>query len=349
MPFSDDFGLIFNCGFCRTFVLECSANQSDCGKKRTTGRKKKSENVVRSGLSVLFQSWFNGPRFTVRCNYFCKHGKQQLSLFDRHCQQLYTAWKNPFRSKGFTKEDYVSTFSSVSWDSLSKLEKSSHSISKCFACAKMYANLQRSFPLSSTFEPDSSVIDTLNEEAFLENEYPKFNTLCETIVGKPFAEVANNHPQKIGLWDMSSEVKKVIHDTQRKCIAECTDSLNKSTLSAAYCTDTSLCKMERLRKAQYYEPPDKSKHKKKHFALQSHKCTNFDELNRRIKEWDKSMGITATDLVKEFDIKGSDAAHKVKLLAMELNPTIPGLEIKSKPKSTKKRLAGSTLFYACPS
>ena len=106
--------------------------------------------------------------------------------------------------------------------------------------------------------------------------------------------------------------------------------------------------MERLRKAQYYELPDESKHKKKRFALQSHECTNFDELNRRIKEWDKSMGFTATNLVKVFDIKGSNAAHKVKLLAMELNPTIPGLEIKSKSKSTKKHLAGSTLSMPVP-
>ena len=161
------------------------------------GRKKKLENVVRSGLSVLFQSRFNGPRFTVGCNYFCKHGKQRLSLFVRHCQRLYTAWKNPFRSKGFTKEDYVSTFSSVSWDSLSEHEKSSHSISKCFSWAKMYGELQRSFPLSPIFEPDSSVINTSSEESFLENEYPKFNNLCEKMVGKPFAEVASNHPQKL--------------------------------------------------------------------------------------------------------------------------------------------------------
>ena len=126
-------------------------------------------NVPREGRRNR-KTWYiliYGPRFTVGCNYFCKHGKQQLSLFDRHCQRLYTAWKNPFRSKGFTKEDYVSTFSSVSWDSLSELEKSSHSISKCFACAKMYANLQRFFPLSPTFEPDSSVIDTSNEKPFL--------------------------------------------------------------------------------------------------------------------------------------------------------------------------------------
>ena len=212
-------------------------------------------------------SRFNGPRFTVGSNYFCKHGKQRSSLFDRHCQRLYIAWRNPFRSTGYAKEDYVSTFSSVNWDSLSEVEKSLHSISKCFACAKMYADLQRSFPLSQTFEPDSSVIDTSNEESFLKTNIPSLIPFCEKIVGKPFAEVANNHPQKIGLRDISSEVKKVIHDTQRKCIAECTDSLNKSTLSTAYCTDTSLSRMERLRKAQYYEPPDKSKYKKKRFAF----------------------------------------------------------------------------------
>ena len=34
----------------------------------------------------------------------------------------------------------------------------------------MYTDLQKSFPLSPTFEPDSSVIDTSNEESFLENE-----------------------------------------------------------------------------------------------------------------------------------------------------------------------------------
>ena len=43
---------------------------------------------------------------------------------------------------------------------------------------------------------------------FLENEYLKFNTLCEKMVGKPFVELASNHPKKIGLPDISSEVGK---------------------------------------------------------------------------------------------------------------------------------------------
>ena len=100
---------------------------------------------------------------------------------------------------------------------------------------------------------------------------------------------------------MSSEVKKVIHDTQRKCIAECTDSLNKSTLSAAYCTDTSLSKMERFRKAQYYEPPDKSKHKK---SVSPFNPTNvpisvnlIEELKNGINLWDLLLLIWLKSLV----------------------------------------------------
>ena len=65
----------------------------------------------------------------------------------------------------------------------------------------------------------------------MKSPFLKTNTLC--------AEVASNHLQKKGLPNISSEVRKAIRDTECKCISECSDSLNKSTLSAAYCTDTS--------------------------------------------------------------------------------------------------------------
>ena len=50
------------------------------------------------------------------------------------------------------------------------------------------------------------------------------------MVGKPFAEVASNHPLRICLPDISLEVRQAIRDTECKCISECSDSLNKSTL-----------------------------------------------------------------------------------------------------------------------
>ena len=40
---------------------------------------------------------------------------------------------------------------------------------------------------------------------------------------------------------------------------------------------------------------------------------------------------------------GTDAAHKIKLLALELNPAFPGLEIKPKHKSTRKKFEGTSM------
>ena len=43
-------------------------------------------------------------------------------------------------------------------------------------------------------------------------------------------------------------------------------------------------------------------------------------------------------LAKDFEVVSTDAANKLKLLALELNPTIPGLEIKPKRKSIRRNL-----------
>ena len=45
---------------------------------------------------------------------------------------------------------------------------------------------------------------------------------------------------------------------------------------------------------------------------------------------------------------GTDAAHKIKLLALELNPTIPGLKIKPKRKSTRKKFEGTSISMPVP-
>ena len=45
---------------------------------------------------------------------------------------------------------------------------------------------------------------------------------------------------------------------------------------------------------------------------------------------------------------GTDAAHKLKLLALELNPTIPGLEIKPKRKSIRKKFEGTSISMLVP-
>ena len=48
----------------------------------------------------------------------------------------------------------------------------------------------------------------------------------------------------------------------------------------------------------------------------------------------------ATPLAKDFEVVGTDAAHKRKLVALELNPTIPGLE--------RKKFEGTPISMSVP-
>ena len=219
--------------------------------------------------------------------------------------------------------------------------------SKYYACAKTYPKLQKSFPLMPTYEPNN-LSGSVSVKMVIENEYPKFNSLCKQTVGQPFSVLTNRHPEKLGLRDTNSEVQKAIRDTKRKCTAECNSSLEKSTLQAAYATDLSFSRLQMYSKAQYYEPPNESSKKKKCYSLQPHQCNRFDELVDKLRNWDDSTPFVATHLAKDFEVVGTDAAHKRKLLALELNPTIPGLEIKPKCKSIRKKFEGTSISMPVP-
>ena len=230
---------------------------------------------------------------------------------------------------------------------LSLNDKGAHSLSKCYACAKTYPKLQKSFSLTPTYEPND-LSGSVSVKSFIENKYPKFDSLCKQTVGQPISVLADRHPEKLGLRDINSEVLKAIRDTKCKCTAECNASLEKSTLQAAYSTDLSFSRLQRYCKAQYYEPPNESIRKKKRYSLQSNQCNRYDELVDKLTNWDDSTPFIATSLAKDFEVVGTDAAHKIKLLALELNPTIPGLEIKPKQKSTRKKFEETSISMPVP-
>ena len=244
------------------------------------------------------------------------------------------------------RQNYSATFSLNKWkyNSLSVQEKGTHSLSNCHACASNFDSIQRTFPLKPYFQPTT----LLTEASFIENEYPKFNEKCKKLIGKSFPEIAANNAKKLGLRYINGEVQKAIKDTKRKCTAECNASLEKSTLRAAYATDLSFSRLQKYSKAQYYEPPNESSKKKKRYSLQSHQCNRYDELVDKLRNWDESTPFVATHLAKDFEVVGTDASHKLKLLALELNPTIPGLEIKPKRKSIRKKFEGTSISMPVP-
>ena len=64
--------------------------------------------------------------------------------------------------------------------------------------------------------------------------------------------------------------------------------------------------------------------------------------------WNPANTLVASELTKEFNVVGTGSSHRIKLLTCELNPSIPGSEIVSKPKSSRKKFGETSLSIPVP-
>ena len=359
MPFNSTIGSTFNCGFCRTAVYEYLAGKREDIQKSKDSQSKESASVdsqlhcntsvnevvgeksINSKVCVSehFRTLFCGPQFEVGGGYFDKGKSSRESKFERHCDKVQKAFSG-FRT-AYCKERYLKTFSSVKWKALPPLKKAAHSLSNCVACASEFADLQMGFPMKPFFCPPES------ENECVQNTCAK----CLQPPNKALQELAANlgykSPAQVKQIQKAAE-KKGFCEGQRKCIAEVSSQLKSSALQAAYSTDVSVSKFEKLRKAQYFNSPSVTSLQKKRYALRPHECGKFDELCQLLKDWEPSNTFVASELAKTFDVTCTDSSHKIKLLAQDVNPTIPGLEIVPKRKSTRVKLKGSDLSLPVP-
>ena len=331
MPFVKSSGRSFNCGFCRTLVYECLPKRS-AGTSEEKESKSKTEKVE-SNIIERFQSLFVGPQFVIGPNYFVKKSLKSISLFKSHCKMIEKAFAKGFISSTF-KENYVKAFSSFNWSELSSSEKERHSLSNCVACAMQFPEIQKTFPLKPFFEI---------------SDYEKENASKETYNGKKqnFAKPLSEHSRN--RCYSKGDVNKLVKEAQKELILEFKGILDSSTLQAVYSNNISLSKADSFRKEQFFEPPtDDKAPKKKRYPLRPHECSKFPELYECLKTWDTNTKFIASDIAKLFDVNATDGSNKIRLLAQEINPSIPGLEIVPKPKSTKKRFRSTSMAVPIP-
>ena len=169
------------------------------------------------------------------------------------------------------------------------------------------------FPLKRTFTVHEN--DHVTMKSFIEKDYQDFKSLCKQRTGQPFADLVNKFPQKLGLRDTDTEVKAVKKATLQECTKQCSESLQKTSLLAAYTHDISLSKMDKIRKSQCFKSPKLSGTQKKRFPVKSSECSRYDELVAKLKRWNTSCPFVATEVAGEFGITGTDRGHKLKLEA----------------------------------
>lgn len=83
--------------------------------------------------------------------------------------------------------------------------------------------------------------------------------------------------------------------------------------------------------------------------MRPEECERFDDFRETLLNWNPANILVASELAKEFNVVGTDSSHRIQLLACELNPSIPGSEIVSKPKSSRKKFGETSLSIPVPS
>ena len=322
------------------------------GKKKSEEASSKKNEGDSSGKPSLnftetFKLYFQGPRFTVDDRYFDR-SKGRTSQFERHVGIVIKSFNQNFvpMTENGLRNKYLATYSLNNWNKLTPAEKAAHSLSNCQACALNSPKEQKSFPLKPTFIVHEN--DHATMKSFIEKDYQDFNSLCKQRTGQRFADLVNKFPQKLGLRDSDAEVKAANKATLQECTKQCSESLQKTSLLAAYTHDISLSKMDKIKKSQCFEPPKPSGTQKKRFPVKSSECSRYDELVAKVKGWDTSCPFVATEVADEIGITGTDRGHKLKLLAIEVNPAIPNLAIQAKPKSVKRKLEGTNVSMPAP-
>ena len=179
-------------------------------------------------------------------------------------------------------------------------EKARHSLSKCLVCVTQFEQLQKQFPLMALFSPPQ------NENAPVSLE--RIDECCYQATGKPFAEPFAELSANLG-YKSRSEVERIVKQAEKKAacktqqtyLAECKQQLEVSALQAVYTTDTSFSKYEKMRRAQYFDPPSKAHSStKKRYPLRPDECDRHDKLCQTLVNW-------------EHNAVGTDRSHKIKL------------------------------------
>ena len=287
-----------------------------------------------------FQKLF-GSIWKLPKSWFEREYTGRMSTFERYVESVVAAFNakwHPYEAR----QKYLDKFSLAQWEKLDKNTKSSHSASKCIVCAVQNTELQHAMPMRPHFEAENEEnlygpLEKLSAKRFAKTKYDKINSLCLASTGQPFAEVAINH---IGPF------KEITKNVQKQCTSDVNKALAENAVIGVHAHDTSFSRYDKQRLATFYERPDTTQPKtsRKRPPLKESDCpntTDFQALCHKLKNWDNTEKFVGSALAKEFEISGTDAGHKIKLLAIELGADIPGLEVVSKPKSILKKYENS--------
>ena len=339
--------LHFNCGFCRVSIKELSHEYKF--------RKKIDEKTREEKFREQFHSAFNLEEMI-----FDKPPKYS-SLFNRRCNQILNCFSkkwNPSSSRG----NYVTVFSILNWEKLSRQEKNKHSLSECERCRQKYFELQCSFPCKPVYHNElCSKVGEVISHTTQKSKKIAINLVLSPLdiafqakFGESFTTAIARNSNVTGLQLKRSDNE--IRDEKRKISRAIRDDMNQqlscSTPLSILAENQSLATYKRQRIAQYFEQNSPKKKKSHSPATQ-----NWDTsgLIAEFETFPEKKKIIWQQLAEKHGITGPNRGQICKEYIIE-NTSIDLAKYTYVSSSTpsrrkrvsRKKLSGGEISYPVP-
>ena len=250
--------------------------------------------------------------------------------FPAICQNFNLRW-HPAEKR----EEYLATFSVVSWLKLSPEEKQQHSLQSCKACGTQYQTLSSAFPSKRIIKKKPVIsfsgADLSSPKAFGRKALKELNGMTHEKFGKPIQEVLSETPRSQICKKPTSNERKA---EKRRLEREIRDDIQKEMDEhgaqivmenrISWSAFNKIRKTEGLASTPKRKRPDNSEglpstKRKRHGCKPNNLAINKEELLQEARMWTPQEHVNWSQLAARYGLTTSNRGQMIKEFLKEEN------------------------------
>lgn len=186
--------VFFNCSFARASIKSFSVDLYKKKKTYTLSEEDRRErlNKFREQFAFSAAEADANPSLATFTS-----ATDNQTRFDRYCKRLHETLSRTWPGKAAQRERWLDEFSPVCWETLPRLDRLSHDLHDCYACAKKNSELHNAFPVKGSTSPHSDLTATAkNLSSKIKSYQQKNETSAKKMASSALAAITNAYQSR---------------------------------------------------------------------------------------------------------------------------------------------------------
>ena len=223
-------------------------------------------------------------------------------------------------------EEYLATFSTSAWMSLTLGQQAEHSLSNCHPCSEKYEALQQAFPALPCYSAPSRLVllpaqdDATSVREVTRTVLEELNRSYQERFGQRFSDAAVQYCGTLeGIEKRKSrqEKKRQARQIQRKCCDAANDQYTSTAALTFLSQNESVQGYQRKRLMQSFEQLPSGRPEKSHIPSKDNHTQDTDAIVKEVQMWPESQQMNWSEIARRHNVPGRNGGQIVKTIVQE--------------------------------